>query len=241
MLNAFQKTVKVYSLVFLILYFSFNIGKGACLELNGSVKLLNPVCILFIQLLGIVTSLVCLLGCILHKCEVSFEIFHVTEGFNKHLQRIRVLEYVKVALSLEHRISPNFRRQVVVETYAVFHYTLHTDIFNERERIVGGTNFTIKRFGEVEHLFKNLRFSLMLVGHGYPHIIRLISKKLLYTLFGNELGVHFVGAISTEQPFKGLVERSLTITIRSDDKIESVGQFEGILFIIASKVLYFNL
>ena len=81
----------------------------------------------------------------------------------------------------------------------------------------------------------------MLVGHSNSHIIRLISKKFLYTFLGNELGVHLVGAVSTEQPFKGLVERSLTITIRSDDKIESVGQFEGILFIIASKVLYFNL
>ena len=81
----------------------------------------------------------------------------------------------------------------------------------------------------------------MLVGHGNPHIIRLISKKFLYAFLGNEFGVHLVGAVSTEQPFKGLVERSLTITIRSDDKIESVGQFEGILFIIASKVLYFNL
>ena len=81
----------------------------------------------------------------------------------------------------------------------------------------------------------------MLIGHGNPHIIRLISKKFLYTLLGNELCVHLVCTISTEQPFKGLVECGLTITIRSDDKIEAVGQFEGILFIIASKILYFNL
>ena len=164
-----------------------------------------------------------------------------TEGFDKHFQCVGVLEYIKVTLSFKHRVFPNLRRQVIVETNTVFHNTLHTDIFNKRERIVGGANFPIERLGKVEHLFKDFRFPLMLVGHGNPHIIRLISKKLLYAFFGNEFGVHLVGAVSTEQPFKSLVERSLTITIRSDDKIESVGQFEGILFIIASKVLYFNL